>query len=209
MPDGRVRAGATDESPGPDAAECPAGAAAVALVGFMGAGKSAVGRELAAALGLSFADTDDLIVADAGPIAAIFADQGEAGFRALEANVVVTAVRAAAERPCVLALGGGAVLSEVVRRALGSLPHVVWLQAPPEELWARVAGEGAETRPLAADERSFRLLLAAREPLYREVATEVVETAGRSAPELAAEVAAMLAASGSGTISRPTKGGAR
>ena len=65
---------------------------AVALVGFMGAGKSAVGRELAAALGTPFVDTDDLIVAKAGPIAAIFADAGEAGFRALEADVVTAAV---------------------------------------------------------------------------------------------------------------------
>ncbi|HEY5168914.1 MAG TPA: shikimate kinase, partial [Thermoleophilia bacterium] len=54
---------------------------AVALVGFMGAGKSAVGRELAAALGIPFVDTDELIVSRAGPIAAIFAERGEAGFR--------------------------------------------------------------------------------------------------------------------------------
>ena len=69
----------------------------MALVGFMGAGKSAVGRELAAALGIPFVDTDDLIVAKAGPIAAIFAERGEAGFRALEADVVTAAVAAAAE----------------------------------------------------------------------------------------------------------------
>ena len=78
---------------------------AVALVGFMGAGKSAVGRELAAALGIPFVDTDDLVVAEAGPIPSIFAERGEAGFRALEARIVTAALREAAERPCVLALG--------------------------------------------------------------------------------------------------------
>ncbi len=180
----------------------------MALVGFMGAGKSAVGRELAAALGIPFVDTDELIVAEAGPIAAIFAERGEAGFRALEADVVTAAVAAAAERPCVLALGGGAVLSGAVREALRSLPHVVWLAAPPERLWARVAGEGPETRPLAADESSFRALLAGREPLYREVATEVVETAGRSPAAVAADVAAGLAAGAAGAGAR-AGGGAR
>ena len=208
MSDGRVRADATGESRASDAAQGPAPAASVALVGFMGAGKSVVGRELAEALDLPFADTDDLIVAKAGPIAAIFADKGEAGFRALEADVVTAAVAAAAERPCVLALGGGAVLRDAVREALGSLPHVVWLKAPPGELWARVTGEGLETRPLAADEDSFRRSLATREPLYREVATEVVETAGRSASEVAADLAAMLKGDGPRARRRMT-GGAR
>jgi shikimate kinase len=153
---------------------------AVALVGFMGAGKSAVGRQLAAALRIPFIDTDDLIVAEAGPIASIFAERGEAGFRALEADLVMHAISSAADRPCVLALGGGAVLSETVRAALKSLPYVVWLDAPSEELWARVASAGPRLRPLVADEPSFERLLAAREPLYRSVATEVVQTAGRS-----------------------------
>jgi shikimate kinase len=166
---------------------------AVALVGFMGAGKSAVGRELSTALGIPFVDTDDLIVASAGPIAAIFAERGEAGFRALEADVVTAAVSAAADSPCVLALGGGAVLSAAVREALKTLPHVVWLAAPPEELWARVAGEGPRARPLAVDEPTFKQLLAGREPLYRAVATEVVETSGRTPMAIAAAVAAGLA----------------
>ncbi len=179
----------------------------MALVGFMGSGKSAVGRELAVALGVPFVDTDELIVAKAGPIAAIFAEGGEAGFRAVEAQVVTDAVAVAAERPCVLALGGGAVLSDAVREALKRLPHVVWLAAPPEELWARVSGEGPEVRPLAADEPSFRDLLAGREPLYREVATEVVETAGRSPAAVAAEVEAGLAA-GAGAAG-PRAGGGR
>ena len=179
---------------------------AVALVGFMGAGKSAVGRELATALGVPFADADNLVVAEAGPIPSIFAARGEAGFRALEARVVTAALREAAELPCVLAMGGGAVLSDAVREALKSLAHVVWLTAPPEELWARVTAAGAESRPLAVDEASFRALFAAREPLYRQVATVIAETGGRTPAAVAAGVAALLSRA-SGEPARTSAGG--
>lgn len=166
----------------------------MALVGFMGAGKSAVGRRLAVALALPFVDTDDLIVATAGPIPGIFADRGESGFRALEAEVVVAAIAEAREHPCVLALGGGAVLSGEVRSALRSLEHVVWLDAPAAVLWSRVAAGGAEERPLAADEGTFSKLLEARETLYRDVETQVVQTGDKSAAAAAAEIAERLAA---------------
>jgi len=166
--------------------------AAVALVGFMGAGKSAVGRELAATLGLPFVDTDDLIVAQAGPIDRIFRTRGESAFRALEAELVTAALADALDRPCVLALGGGAVLSPEVREALTRLPHVVWLVAPPEVLWARATGPGQAARPLAGDEAAFRRLLAAREPLYRAVATRVVPVADREPGTIAAGLAAAL-----------------
>ncbi len=165
---------------------------AVALVGFMGAGKSVVGRELAARLGLPFLDTDAAIVAVAGPIASIFEARGESGFRALEAEVVVRELEALARVPKVLALGGGAVLSEDVRRALGRSAYVVWLTATPDVLWARVAAEGS--RPLATDQESFVALLAAREPLYREAATFVVDTSGRPPAAVADAVLAELAA---------------
>jgi shikimate kinase len=169
---------------------------AVVLVGFMGAGKTAVGRELAARLQLPFLDTDAAIVAGAGPIPGIFEERGEAGFRALEAEVVVRELEALARAPKVLALGGGAVLSEEVRRALERTPHVVWLTAPPEVLWARVAGEGS--RPLARDEQSFLALSKARESLYRAVATLVVDTSGRAPGAVADAVAAALAAASAG-----------
>ena len=168
---------------------------AVALVGFMGAGKSAVGVRLAAALAIQFVDTDQLIEATAGqPIATIFAERGEQGFRALEAHVVTAAISAAEERPCLLALGGGAVLSAEVRAALRRLTHVVWLDAPVDELWARVAGVGAQERPLAGDRQAFAALLEARVPLYREVATRVIATGDASAAAVAAQLAADLRA---------------
>ena len=165
---------------------------AVALVGFMGAGKSAVGRELAAALALTLVDTDALITAEAGPIDGIFRERGESGFRRLEAQVVTAALDAARERPCVVALGGGAVLSPAVREALARLPHVVWLTAPPDVLWARAGTSGQAARPLAADEAAFRRLITAREPLYRQVATLVVETARGTPAAVAAGIAAAV-----------------
>ena len=165
---------------------------AVALVGFMGAGKSVVGRELAAALRSRFLDTDELIVAQAGPIEEIFAQRGEAAFRALEAEVVTATVTEAREQPFVLALGGGAVVSAAVREALGRLAHVVWLTAPPEVLWRRARMEGQAVRPLAADEAAFRALLSTREPLYGQVATGVVDTAAKPAATVAAEIAGRL-----------------
>lgn len=167
---------------------------AVVIVGFMGAGKSAVGVELAARLGVPFVDTDALIVAAAGPIPGIFAVRGEAGFRELEADIVVREIRASAETPRVLALGGGAVQSGEVREALRLAPCVIWLTAPAEELWRRVAAAGAGERPLARDEDAFRALLAAREPLYREVATLAADTAGRSPVAVAEDLAVRLSA---------------
>ena len=165
----------------------------VVLVGFMGAGKSAVGKSLAAALGAAFKDTDELVVASAGSIADLFAERGEGGFRAVEAEVTLAALAtAAARRPLVLALGGGAVLSDDVRQALRGLPHVVWLTAPASVLWSRVRAGDEPERPLAQDEAAFRRLLEAREALYRDVATLVANNDGSSTPE---DVAASLAAS--------------
>ena len=170
---------------------------AVVLVGFMGAGKSAVGRELAARLGVPFLDTDEAIVAVAGPIPGIFASRGESGFRALEAEVVVRELGALSREPKVLALGGGAVLTGDVRDALRLVEHVVWLTAPAGELWRRVSADEGDERPLARDEQAFAALLAAREALYREVATLVVDTSDRDAAQIASELVAALSDSAS------------
>ena len=96
-----------------------------------------------------------------------------------------------ADRACSRS-AGGAVLSAAVREALGGVPHVVWLNAPPEVLWRRARAEGQAVRPLAADEAAFRALLATREPLYAEVATVVVDTAAKPVAVVAAEIAARL-----------------
>jgi len=167
-------------------------APAVVLVGFMGAGKSAVGREVAARLCIPFLDTDEAIAAAAGPIPEIFASLGEGGFRALEAEIVVRELGALSREPKVLALGGGAVLARDVRDALRLVEHVVWLTAPVEELWRRISADEGEERPLARDEQAFTALLAAREALYRDVATLVVDTSDRDAARIASELVAAL-----------------
>jgi shikimate kinase len=177
------------------------------LVGFMGAGKSVVGRELAARLGLPYLDSDEVIVGLAGPVADIFADRGEAGFRAVETDVVIREIEKLAVTPQVFALGGGAVVSGDVRAALRGPAPVVWLTASAEELWRRVRSDQTVERPLARDEQAFTSLLAAREPLYREVATLVVDTGGRGARDVAAEVATLLQTGGKvGGAGRAPKG---
>ncbi|MDO8629388.1 MAG: type I 3-dehydroquinate dehydratase, partial [Phycisphaerales bacterium] len=108
------------------------GVRCVALVGFRGSGKTTVGRTLAEFLGGDCIDTDDLIVKAAGrTIADIFADEGEAGFRQREAEVIRWVV---ATPPAVLSVGGGAVLDERNVQALRSVAAIVWLTAPASVL---------------------------------------------------------------------------
>jgi len=173
------------------AAEPASAAATVALVGLMAAGKSAVGRLAAARLCVPFVDTDALIEERAGNIPAIFAAVGEGGFRRIERDVVVEVLDEALREACIVALGGGAVLSGGVREALRRLPHVAWLTAPPGVLWGRAAGAGAAERPLARDEEAFARLLAGRSALYAEVAS--VEIANDGSRPLEAVVDAVVA----------------
>jgi shikimate kinase / 3-dehydroquinate synthase len=135
----------------------------IALVGFMGAGKSTIGREVARLTGRPFVDTDALIHERFGPIPELFRD-GEAEFRRLEEQVVGEVL---AGEPAVIALGGGAVLSRATRDHLRTKAFAVWLHVAVEEAWARVGGSD---RPLAEDEAGFRALFAEREGIYRGAA---------------------------------------
>lgn len=164
----------------------------VVLVGPMGSGKSHVGRLLATRLGLAFFDVDARIEADAGmPIPAIFASEGEAGFRAHESRVLADVLQRQGQ---VIATGGGAVLDAGNRAAIRTAGLVVYLQVDPAEQLRRLAGDAS--RPLLdVDDRARRLaeLQALREPLYREVATVVIQTSQRSADDVAETLAALLA----------------
>ena len=139
----------------------------MALVGFMAAGKSTVGRHLAREIGVEFVDTDALIVARHGPITALFAKLGESGFRTLEFEAVREAL---ALPPGVVALGGGAVTHAPTRALLAARALRVFLDVPPETLIARLA-RSRTVRPVvggAPTLERIRELLAEREPLYRE-----------------------------------------
>ncbi|HWB22165.1 MAG TPA: iron-containing alcohol dehydrogenase, partial [Gaiellaceae bacterium] len=144
----------------------------LALVGFMGAGKSTLGRIVADRLGRPFIDLDKRIEEESGAtIAELFSAHGEPGFRELEAQVVRDAL--AVPSPSVLALGGGAITHPETRALLG-IARVVLVEIDVELAWARVRGTD---RPLAQDETSFRQLYDARQPVYHDVADAVARDA--------------------------------
>lgn len=157
------------------------------LVGAPGAGKTTIGALAAEALGVGFLDTDRVVEAEQQrTVAEIFIDSGEARFRALEAVAVLAALAA---HDGVLALGGGAVLDISTRDALRrSGARVVWLRVDLADAVERVGL--ARARPVLAlnPRATLAQLLAARAPLYAEVATHTVETDARSPADIAAAV---------------------
>lgn len=162
------------------------------LVGMPGSGKSSVGRGLARRLGLNFADADEEIVARTGvSIATIFELEGEAGFRAREAQVLA---ELCARSGLVIATGGGAILRADNREVLRQRGVVVYLHASLELLRQRTNRD--TRRPLLQTgnpEAILASLLEMREPLYRELADVVVETGRQSVGKLALEIIAALA----------------
>jgi shikimate kinase len=162
---------------------------ACVVVGPPGAGKTTIGRMVAAALGVGFRDTDDDIVAAVGkPIPEIFIDDGEPAFRALEREAVRVALSSV---DGVLALGGGAILADETRALLRG-HTVVFLSVGLSDAVSRVRlGAG---RPLLTinPRATLKFLLDQRRPLYEEVATVTVHTDGRTPPEIADEVLAAV-----------------
>jgi shikimate kinase / 3-dehydroquinate synthase len=141
----------------------------VALIGFMGAGKSTLGSALADRIGRRFVDVDATLEDElGGDVAEIFERDGEARFRAAEETRTLALL--AAGEPLVVALGGGSVASEPTRVALRTQATTVWLDVGIDEAWARVRDTG---RPLAQDEGRFRELYERRLPLYRGAADAV------------------------------------
>ncbi|TML68336.1 MAG: bifunctional shikimate kinase/3-dehydroquinate synthase [Actinobacteria bacterium] len=138
----------------------------LALVGFMGAGKSTLGPVVAERLGREFVSLDAVVEERVGTaIDAIFAESGEAAFRALEEEAAAD-VLARAE-PAVVELGGGAVTFEPTRRLLAGRAFAVLIDVAVDEAWRRVEGSG---RPLATDPERFRALHAERDAYYGDVA---------------------------------------
>jgi shikimate kinase len=172
----------------------------IALVGLMGAGKSAVAVALGERLGAAVADLDAMVEAARGRgVAAIFEREGEAAFRRLEGVALAGALAAGAG---VLACGGGIVLDPAHRRTLAGRCRVVWLEVEPATAAARLAGEAGGRPLLAGDaavgpgqiEARLAALLAERRSLYAEVAAVRVAVEGRGAAAVADEVLRRLGA---------------
>ena len=152
---------------------------------MMGAGKTTVGRELARRLGWPYLDSDEQVQRDTGrTVPEIFAERGEAAFRAEEKRVLTEA--GTADGPAVVSVAGGAVLDPENRALLRARGTVVWLRAGVATL-ARRVGDGAG-RPLLDDDPSEALarLDDVRRPLYAELADVVVDV-DHLTPEQAVE----------------------
>lgn len=162
----------------------------VVLVGLMGAGKSTAGRLVAARTGRTLVDTDVSIVDRTGrTVREIWERDGEAGYRRLESDLVLDALRS--DDPLVVAAPGGVVLDPEVRERLpGHL--VVWLRAEPSTLAERVRPD--DHRPLlGADPRAVLTTMSAdREHLYLQVADAVIDVGAHDASEVAEQVVALL-----------------
>jgi shikimate kinase len=168
----------------------------VFLIGFMGAGKTSAGKVLAQRLHWTFQDLDQVIERRAGrTVAAIFAEQGENRFRAMERAALeeVLSQPLDAAGGTVVALGGGTFILPENRGALEKAGAItVLLEAPVEELRRRCARDNAgSVRPLAGDAEKFAHLLAQRRADY-ERAQFRVDTSAKSVEQVAAEIESIL-----------------
>ncbi len=157
------------------------------LIGPMGAGKSAVGRQLARLLHLDFVDSDDEIESRTGvDIPFIFEKEGEEGFRKREAAVIDDLSQ---REGVVLATGGGAVINAESRSRLGARGYVVYLYTTVAQQLERT--QRGRERPLLdnADPRQvLEGFMEIRDPLYREIADLVIETDGRRVKAVAKQI---------------------
>lgn len=151
-------------------------ASVVAISGFMGSGKSSIGRMVASRLDRRFIDLDLLVERREGmDIQEIFAERGEEGFRQVEAEALAHVLEAQTSEDVILALGGGTVTWPESARRLAAGAFVVWISVPAGELWKRVKGT---PRPLARSKGDFLDLARARDAAYRATADAVVEATG-------------------------------
>lgn len=167
----------------------------VSLIGYRGTGKSTVARLVALALGWEWIDTDVEIELRAGKsIRAIFSDEGETAFRDQESAVLAELCR---RDRVVLALGGGVVLREENRQVIKAAGPVVWLTASPQVLAERIAADSttAQRRPNLTSQGGINEIIAmlgTRAPLYRDCASVMVDTEGKSAAAVADEIVLWL-----------------
>ncbi|MEL6110313.1 MAG: shikimate kinase [Planctomycetota bacterium] len=165
---------------------------AIYLIGYRGTGKTSVGRVLADRMARRCIDLDrEIETASGQSICAIFERGGEASFRDWESRCLVEVANQT--DPCVIALGGGAILRQTNRDLIKSTGVCVWLTADVTTLAARIRADSGstETRPALTDlafEDEIAAVLADREPLYRQSADHVVATQNRSPPQIAQHI---------------------
>lgn len=158
----------------------------ISLTGFMGSGKSTVGALLADALGCPLLELDALIAARAErSIPEIFAADGEAGFRRLEATLLRQTVERYAEATAVLSLGGGALENASSARLIHEKTLCIYLQTSVDTLRERLSGSGS-TRPLLAGD--WEALLRRRLPTYEKTAHVTLDTDGLSPEQITDEI---------------------
>lgn len=166
------------------------------LTGFMGTGKSAVGRAVAARLGRKFVDSDHEIVASAGkPIGQIFIDEGEAPFRALEREVIKNLAQR--DEPLVIATGGGAMVDDENFAALAPVATIILLVARPEVVARRVSAS-AVVRPKLMERglpltEAIAQLMEERAPAYARIGL-VLDTSDLTIEEAASRVISLMEA---------------
>lgn len=166
----------------------PPSAEHIVLIGMMGSGKTTIGRALAERLGYGFVDSDEVIQSRTGrTVREIFSTEGERAFRILETQALLDALDW--PEPLVVAAAGGVVLAEENRRVLRErAARIVWLTAPVEVLAVRAETGGH--RPLLDENvaETMARLYAEREPLYRELARQVVASDDRPVADIVTEI---------------------
>lgn len=166
--------------------EIPTDPSHIVLIGMMGVGKSTVGRRIARELHRPFLDSDDAVVARTGrPVTEIFATDGEATFREIEASVMDELLSDAT--PSVIAAAGGSILSPATRSKLDATGIVIWMRAPVDVLVGRTS-RGTHRPALATDPLgTLTRMESDREDLYAEVADITVDCT-RSITEVVASI---------------------
>ncbi|MCF6354658.1 MAG: shikimate kinase AroK [Candidatus Polarisedimenticolaceae bacterium] len=161
------------------------------LVGPMGVGKSTIGKQLAAKIGLEFRDSDFEIQKRTGvDIPTIFEFEGEAGFRKREQAILDELTQ---QRGVVLSTGGGVILDATSRQHLTARGVVFYLHCSPEQQFARTQKD--RSRPLLQTENplaKLQELMAQRDPLYRQVADYIISTEKRNAAAVTKDIIQQL-----------------
>ena len=162
----------------------------IALIGFMGTGKTAVGKLLAERLGKTFIELDEEIEKAAGKsIGDIFRESGEARFRQIESEIVL---KYAGRKNAVIACGGGIVLNELNIFRLRKEYVIVCLKAEVEDILSRTVGDKRPLLNVANREKRIKELLGVRRLLYERAADITIDTSGIDAPGVAGKILSAL-----------------